>query len=174
MKRAFLLLSLLFQEKINGTVNIFSVCSQNLFPEPKRNNEEITLGSRENPSTIECSFEYDDEKIDSNRISISNENDVFSYCTPYFNLKKLGDEEIEKIWWQISSDEDFSLIPSNFEEVNDFTNTVNLPTITDTFFNSEEKYYFRVKAWVNGSWKDWSETFIFSVFKARSCNFYRI
>lgn len=98
-------------------------------------------------------------------VSVANTETHFDFCSPHFQLDLQTQDAIERVWWQISSDPSFNLIPSNFEQIEPFTSTIRLTALTETFFNAHETYYFRVKALVNGSWSEWTAPFAFSVDK---------
>lgn len=97
-------------------------------------------------------------------LQVTNESSVFDHCTPFFCLKNDAGQP-EKIWWQISPKADFSLVPSNFEQVQSFQSVINLSAITDTFFNPEQAYFFRARSLQDGQWSNWSEIFSFTVKK---------
>jgi hypothetical protein len=128
----------IYCEEANGSIRVFSVCSAKLFSELSKNT------------------------IDS-PVKITNQQTIFDHCTPFFNLA--ADQTVDKIKWQISSSPDFALIPSNFEQTQAYSDTVTLPLITDTFFSTDQNYYFRVKALVDGQWSEWTDSFAFSVVK---------
>lgn len=98
-------------------------------------------------------------------VKVANETSHFNYSSPIFSLESKDKVLPEQIWWQISSKTDFSLIPSNFEQVQSFEQEIVLPTMTETFLNPNQPYYFRVKTYQKGSWSQWSESFAFTVQK---------
>lgn len=96
-------------------------------------------------------------------ITVENKHSCFAFVSPYFILKSL--KKCEQIWWQIAKDPEFSFIIPNFEGMQDFEQILRLDRLTDTFFNNEGDYYFRVKGSHNGVWSDWSSPFAFHVTK---------
>ncbi len=62
-------------------------------------------------------------------------------------------------------DEQFQLIPPNLDQIEDFTSTVDLPLISETFLSPENSYYFRVKGYCNGRWSEWSPPYSFKLNK---------
>jgi hypothetical protein len=150
---------------LTGSIVITCRSSYNLFPVPYRGVNHLSLGVEKNPNLIKASYHFKDEltTLSPCLLKVVNAETVFDHCTPHFQI----DYSIlpEKIWWQISSNETFDLVPSNFEQVSPFNHSIQLPAITDTFFNADELYYFRVKGAINGNWNDWSEPFAFTVKK---------
>lgn len=149
----------------SGTIHCTSCCSKIHFPAPSNENRVLSLGSEHNPSTIEVTVDLNDEIENSlsKVIKVKNISHTFDHCTPSFELASDGVNE--KIWWQISITPDFSFIPPNFEEIQNHSDHLVLPILTDTFFNADDTYYFRVKGYSEGRWTDWSETFPFLVLK---------
>ncbi len=75
-------------------------------------------------------------------ISVVNEDEIFDHITPYFILKSDLGEHCEEIWWQISTDESFNFTIPNLESIQDFEETIFLDSLTDTFFNHGQEYFF--------------------------------
>ena len=98
------------------------------------------------------------------RIAVVNQTDCFDHTSPHFMLSSL-EKECDKIWWQISDTPDFSFVIPNFEAIQSFENVITLDALTETFFNPEKPYYFRVKAHCQGHWCQWSLPFVFCVKK---------
>ena len=99
-------------------------------------------------------------------ISVVNEDEIFDHITPYFILKSDLGEHCEEIWWQISTDESFNFTIPNLESIQDFEETIFLDSLTDTFFNHGQEYFFRVRAKYDEVWSQWSEPFYFLVLKS--------
>ncbi|MBA3721517.1 MAG: hypothetical protein H0W88_03855 [Parachlamydiaceae bacterium] len=149
-----------------GLIHVYSTCSNHLYPALTLGANHIDLGTA-NDSLINIVIDLDDSlESKTSVIDVVNQNTVFKYCTPSFELsQKNAEVQIDKVWWQISTNSEFDFIPSNFEQVESFSNTINLPNITDTFFNSDDVYYFRVKGSTNGQWNSWSAPYRFKVKK---------
>jgi hypothetical protein len=96
-------------------------------------------------------------------LSVANPTDCFDHVIPHFVLK--ADAPCEKIWWQISPDANFAFVIPNFEEIQDFEETIYLDRLTDTFFNPNTDYFFRIKSLRDGVWSEWSSSYHFSVIK---------
>ncbi len=90
-------------------------------------------------------------------------NSIFDHVIPYFCLDVQNAPE--KVWWQISPKADFSLIIPNFECIHDFCPSIQLPLLSDTFFNPDTQYYFRVKTYADDAWSGWSAIHSFYVTK---------
>lgn len=154
-------------EQANGQLSVYCVCSSRLFPRLVRGVNHIHLGSSSNPTTVHLIYELNDklEAVLPGSIKVVNPSSSFDFCTPFFQLEAMSSQKVEKIWWQISPDPQFLFVPVNFEQTEAFTSTIDLPAITDTFFNGGETYYFRVKGCVDGQWSNWSDPFVFTVQK---------
>ncbi len=79
----------------------------------------------------------------------------------------LGITNATKVWWQISPDHDFELIPPNFDKLEE--NTLSDLSITSpldqTFFVPGRVYYARARYSVQDFWSDWSTPLAFSISK---------
>ncbi len=72
----------------------------------------------------------------------------------------------EKVWWQVSDNLGFTVVPPNFDTVGKFEPVVRLSSRLDrTFLNPGKKYYFRARIRRDGVWGDWSEPVTFNVRK---------
>jgi len=145
-----------------GTVHFCSRCSKLHFPLRAEENRKLLMSS---PSTLEVTYDLNEEieTFLSKPIQVKNSSHTFDHRTPSFELT--SELPNEKIWWQISIKPDFSFIPPSFEQIENNSNYVILPILTDTFFNADDTYYFRVKGCSHGLWSDWSETFSFVIRK---------
>jgi hypothetical protein len=157
---------LAFSAKPTGQIVLSGICAPILFPSLSRGENRISLGTEENPSVIRFCYEVDDslESASLPNVQILNQQHLFNYCSPSFQLKDVQNE-CEMIWWQISPDSHFKLVPPNFDQVEAYTSTVTLPLISETFLNPGSTYYFRVKGYANGKWSEWSAPFAFVVNK---------
>ena len=126
----------------------------------------MKLGVENNPTTVHWTYEIDEtlECPDLPSVCVLNQKQVFDYCSPAFDLGH-SFKEPEAIWWQISADANFQLVPSNFNQVEPFISTVTLPLISETFLNPSDSYYFRVKGFQNGQWSEWSAPYAFTINK---------
>lgn len=150
---------------LNGVINVYSTCSQSIVPHLKRGTNRLDLGTRNYSSiALEYVFDADLEKMGLPHVKVANENRTFYYTTPTFQLEK-GDNEIEQIWWQISPHPDFSVVPSSLENVEPYQAAITLSDIQETFINNNERYFFRVKGCIQGTWSTWSPTFVFKALK---------
>ncbi len=90
---------------------------------------------------------------------------VFQSGNPYFLIQAEGSQ----IHWQISpkpfEEGEFHPLTPNFESIQGYTSEVILDSFTATFFNSDQTYYFRVKAKDSTGWTRWSEPFAFQIDK---------
>jgi hypothetical protein len=126
----------------------------------------LDIGAEEIQGKIELTLHYTLESSQKTEsfVSITNKNHYFDHETPYFELISKS-QTPEKIWWQISSDQNFEFLIPNFQAIQEFRTVVNLDNCTNTFFNPREVYYARVKALQKGQWSEWSPVFEFSVNK---------
>ncbi len=106
----------------------------------------IHLGTNENPGSIKWTFEVDEELENKEQSLITlNQTNHFEHTAPHILLNNIQTNPASEIWWQISPDAEFKTIPSNLEQVEPFVSEINFLPITQTFFNSDDTYYFRVK-----------------------------
>jgi hypothetical protein len=160
------LVNLEFASQPKGKLIVSGICAKTLFPDLANGRNQISIGAKDNPSIIRFSYDVN-ESIENSAIPILrilNDHDTFDYCSPYFLLESPS-QELEMIWWQISPDLNFQLIPSNFDQVEPFTSSVTLPLISETFLNPGTPYYFRVRGYNKGKWSEWSIPYAFVVNK---------
>lgn len=122
------------------------------------NIEELSLKAQESKRLFQSRKE----------ITIKNSDHVFSDSEPYF-LVQTDANTCEEIAWQIS-DKPFESDSSrplcaNFEALQKYAPKVTLDSLSATFINPRQQYYFRVKAKHEGNWTAWSDSFAFSVHK---------
>lgn len=154
-------------EDCSGRLVVSSLCSWKLFPAPNSGENRFFLGTDENRSLIEFTYDLNDilANQEHSTVSILNESGLFEFNSPEFILETNQDFPAETIHWQISSNVNFEDIPSNLEQVQPFESSVKLPMISETFLNSDQIYFFRVKGCCEGVWSDWSRLFPFTVRK---------
>lgn len=160
-------LHLAFSEKPQGRLIISGKSAWSLFPHFKNGGNQLFLSSKSNPTQVRLTCEINEinqEKAVLPALTITNESETFDYCAPYFKLQNPG-VEFEKVWWQISLDPNFELIPSNFDQIEAAAPTLTLPLISETFLSPGVTYYFRVKGSCKGQWSEWSVPFAFKVNK---------
>jgi len=72
-----------------------------------------------------------------------------------------------QLWWQITPDAKFEIIPPNFDKweegIPDQVSVTN--PIEQTFLTPGRPFYARAKSFVNGLWSDWSDPITFEVNK---------
>ena len=148
----------------NGKIIIVSKVNEK--PRWGLGSNQIDLGMEKNTGAARLTLQYDlcENCTPVVAIDVINSSHHFDHVIPYFELTS-KETALEKIWWQISNDKDFEFIVPNFQGIQDFTHTIHLDSCTDTFFNPQEAYYFRVKGLQNGQWSAWSPSFEFSVSK---------
>ena len=154
--------SLKFAAHPKGQIILGGICARTFFPHLTNGQNHLSLGAMENPSVVRFCYEVD-EALEGARVptlQILNDHDTFDYSSPYFQLG-LPLVDYEMIWWQISPDSNFQLIPSNFDQVESYASTLSLPLISETFFNPGNTYYFRVKGYCKGQWSEWSTPYTF-------------
>jgi hypothetical protein len=83
--------------------------------------------------------------------------------SPKFRVPSLATADL--LWSQISAEPEFAFVPSNFDNVAAATDQITLDSLTVTFLNPNQAYYFRVKARNNGVWGEWSAPLEFRVEK---------
>lgn len=151
-------------KKAEGQLILSGTSAWSLFPAISQGNNVVHLGSKKNQSRIYFRYEINDA-IEQNAIKapeILNQSQLFDYCSPQFLLSST---KADKIWWQIGLDNQFQLVPSNLDQVENASTVISLSLINETFLNPETTYYFRVKGSQNGQWSDWSPPFAFKVNK---------
>lgn len=155
-----------FSKIPKGTLKVTGYCSALLFPSLVNGENKISLGTKENQTTLQLTFELNEALKDSRlpSLKIINTSKIFDYVAPQFELESIGGD-IETMAWQIGFDPEFQLIPSNFDQIEPFTSLITIPLLGETFFNPDKPYYFRVKGCRNGQWSTWSEPFKFVVNK---------
>lgn len=158
-------LFLVFADKPKGQLVATSTCAKGAQPSLLKGLNRFNIGALENSSTVRVLCEMDDNLVTNATPSLRvlNPQSLFDNASPAFSIQ--AKSEIDKVWWQISSDPSFTLIPSNFDQIEPYSSVVSLPLISETFLNPDQEYYFRVKGSSDGQWGDWSENFIFSVKK---------
>lgn len=156
--------TLVFADKPQGKMILSGKTSWTLFPALVKGNNILHLGAKKNKSLVRFQYEVT-EKSETEVVAaphILNQAHVFDHRTPQFMLDS---GNAEKIWWQIGFDNQFQLIPSNLDQIQNASSVVSLSLISETFLNSGCTYYFRVKGYSNGQWSDWSTPFAFKVTK---------
>lgn len=160
------------EDSSSGCIKVISKCAWNLFPVIKSGINTIDLGTGENHSTVKLTFEVDEEleNFVQPLVVIHNQADHFEYTAPHFCLNTTAANPATEIWWQISSDAEFKNLSTNLEQKQPFSSEITLSSINETFLNSDDTYYFRVRGCRGGQWSNWSETFAFTVKKPDSVN----
>lgn len=156
-----------------GTIDVFSDSSEHTFLNLNKGKNSLHLGTNNEFGKVQVTFELDDQLENDLKPSVNvvNDNRTFDYCIPSFQLESTAN--VDKIWWQISKEKDFAIIPSNFDQVQVYSSIVTLPALSDTFFNADDKYFFRVKGCVNGAWTEWSSTYEFIIKKPDALTSYK-
>lgn len=155
-----------FAKAPKGALEVVGSLTAQLFPGLSAGFNRLTLGIKENPSVIAWTYELKEVRQEAG-VRVNNRETCFDHCAPYFLLETNGDEA-EKIWWQIGLDNEFSVVPSTLDQVEEFSPLITLSPIAETFLNDSTPYYFRVKGLKEGQWSDWSSTFVFTVRKPLS------
>lgn len=154
-------------KKADGKLVISGVASSRLYPALRHGDNVIHLGSKKNHSRIHFHYEINDV-IEESLVpapEIINPSHTFDHCSPQFLLSS---NQAEKIWWQIGLDNEFHLVPSNLDQIENGSTVISLPLISETFLNPGTTYYFRAKGSHNGQWSNWSTSFAFNVEKPLS------
>jgi hypothetical protein len=73
-------------------------------------------------------------------------------------------KDADRVWWQISADENFRIIAPNLDRVSDYDPDFILAPIDESFI-SPGRNFARAKVRRNGVWSDWSESVSFEVKK---------
>jgi len=149
------------------TLLIFSQGSKNSFPILKKRNNQVRIIGEPNKTLIQVTYDFHDIELkDPPKVTIHNEENIFCYKKPEFQIK-IKEQAIKpnKIWWQISQYKNFMMVIPNFDCVQNFTDKIGLSEISNTFLNNNKIYYFRVKIKTGRIWSDWSVPFRFSVVK---------
>lgn len=151
-------------EPPQGKVVFSGKVSSKLFPSLSRGKNTISLGNKKNESFINFHYEVDEklEREETPAPIVLNSTHRFDHKAPEFDLAA---PHAEKVWWQIASDEQFHLIPSNLDQVEEASSKIRVPLISETFLSPGLTYYFRIKALNGGQWSDWSKPYAFKVEK---------
>jgi len=91
----------------------------------------------------------------------------FDHIKPVFGLK-CSDPRCDRVWWQISTSDEFASVPSSLDSIQEYTETVILSDFDETFLDNHQVYFFRAKGSSQGIWSDWSEPLAFTVEKPAS------
>ena len=135
-------------------------------PQLKTEENLLCLGTKKNPSIVRIRFE-DVEEIERSTPSVPkivNQERTFDYCAPTFHIQSIADK-ITHLWWQISPDPHFLLVPGNLDHIESYSSTISLPLISETFLSPDQPYYLRIRSGCSGKWSEWSSTFTFTVGK---------
>lgn len=163
-------LNLNFVNQPEGQLIVSGTYAWSLFPTLKQGENHLNLGSEVNPSIVRLCFEVNETLEESEplpTVRLVNSQLEFDYCSPQFAFG-YAPRIPETIWWQISHEADFALVPANFDQIESATDYITLPAISETFLNPDETYYFRVKGNYQGQWSEWSEVYPFVVHKPRA------
>jgi hypothetical protein len=147
-------LKISFDNVPEGTLLFEGALSQALFPSLPEKQQTLSLNTKLNHSKIKWTFCIDEDE--NSRLSSPLDVKVEEAYPPVFSLSPVKEVQIDEIWWQISSAPDFTMIPSNFNQVEPYRAAVTFPLISETLLNPETTYYFRVRAFVDGTWNEWS------------------
>ena len=153
---------MVFSSPPKGNVVLSGQCASGFFPALVRGKNCLSIG-KENPTILR--LRYINSEANEATPLILNQKHHFGYTSPYFQV---ANDAWEKMWWQISLDPNFQLIPSNFDQIQSFSSTITLPLVSETLLNEWTPYYFRIKGFKNGEWSEWSPLFSFSVQKPAS------
>lgn len=148
----------------NNELTVTSIFAWSLFPQLQIGKHPLYLGSQSNESLIKMTCDLINKDSSLQPLKVINASKTFDFQRPTFEV--LADNQNpDKIWWQISAYSDFSFVPSNFDTQETFTNTIQLPLLSETFLNPDQTYYFRAKYLVNDEWNAWSTPFAFTIKK---------
>jgi len=150
--------------KFDGWLTIYSQCPKFAFPLLRKGINDIVLKSKSKLSAAEVKFAINQKKIFFRlpSVSVENKGNIFANGVVEFILKKHSNS-ITKIWWQISTNNEFNCIIPNFDNVQNFKNRIVLTELDKTFISNNSYYYFRVKAKSGDIWGDWSAVYSFKV-----------
>lgn len=95
-------------------------------------------------------------------LCVTNREHRFDSAQPTFFLNS-DFPTAEKVWWQISENTQFSTL--SMDVIQNFTRRIALDHLDETFLNPNKEYFFRAKAFYNGTWNNWSTPFPFNVIK---------
>jgi len=145
-------------------ITVYLAISQLAFPDfHKGNNTVMVTGRGDNePILLEVEYHPSSDKApaapDVHLIKNPDDQD-----TPLFQIEESG--PVEKIWWQISEQADFSVVVPNFDLITADARTVSLDLVSQTYLSPKRIYYFRARVKVNGIWSSWNEPLSFTVNK---------
>jgi hypothetical protein len=155
----------LVAEKAEGELSVYSLAVRSSLPLLSKGDNLVSLGTESTPSSVKVTYvtNSDLELQTLPLVQIENKEEVFDQIAPSITIK--SNSPCEKIWWQISQDENFDFVIPNFEAIQTFQENVDFDPLTQTFFTNDTAYHFRARALQNGLWSNWSTPFTFKVLK---------
>jgi hypothetical protein len=145
-------------------ITVYLAISQLAFPDfHKGENTVIVTGRGDNePMLLQVEYHPSSDKApDVPAVHLTESTD--DPYSPRFQIEAAG--PMEKIWWQISDQADFSLVVPNFDLITTASKAVSLDLISQTYFSPKRTYYFRARVKTNGVWSSWNEPLSFTVNK---------
>lgn len=144
-------------------VSIFCQCTQFARPLLSKGANLVTLVTNDKQGKAHVTVEYDAQpQAHLPAVRVNNPSPRFT-GTPSFTIGAATG--VDRLWWQISADRDFTFTAPNFDACVPLAASVKLDALSDTFLNPEQPYFFRVKARQGGIWGNWSDPFEFQVEK---------
>lgn len=149
----------------DGQISVYSFSPRFFYPLLTKGKNHLELDINNAPEKFKVTYVFNSEFeaiSPKSPFNVNNET-IYDYQNPYFILD--ADYPFEKIWWQISPHNDFNFIFPNFDNIQAYTNLIEIDHLSNTYFNNGQEYYFRVKGFCNGVWTDWSTIKAFTVRK---------
>jgi hypothetical protein len=147
-------------DDFDDEIYIYYQLSRLSMPELYSKNNTFLVDSKQD-GIIEVCVEIEQDFTKINHVPIIvNKSSEFKDTKPYFSI--FAKESAQKIWWQISPNNDFKFINPSFNTLEDFKETIHISETHSSFFNCDINYYFRCKLQKNGLWSNWSDTFSFT------------
>lgn len=148
-----------------GTGVVRTYGARRAFPQFLAGTNTVTLNTLDGKGKARISVEFSKEASD--RILPPTpvlELDSVKHGTPHIEVTA---PDAGGIWWQLSADQSFEMVPPNFDKVDDASGKGILIDnyLDQTFLLPRKNYYVRAKACKNGLWSDWSPPISFTVEK---------
>lgn len=142
-------------------ISIFSQCSQVALPQLHRGDNMVQLDAREGKARVSVHFEPV-KNLQLPSVKVASKTAKFTE-PPSFSIS--SSPRAESIWWQISTQRDFSFVAPSLEGVIPASNDLRFDALTDTFLSAGLPYFVRMKSRAGGVWSEWSEPAEFRVAK---------
>jgi hypothetical protein len=137
-----------------GEVAVFFQRSRVSLPRFRKGGNTVEISGSPQGGQARLTVEYSDLKLVPPSVRLAASTDA----VPALSLRL--DEGVERIWWQISPEADFSFVPPSLDAIQPAADRVELDPLAGSFLNAGQEYHARAKAERAGAWGDWSPPII--------------